>query len=100
MGFHLRSSKLEKIYLGSREVKKIYIGPAEIYRRLWTPAQITTLAWYDAADVSTVDLCLGTNKVCVWNDKSGNGHHATQSNASRQPVFVPGLQNYRGGDTV
>ena len=52
---------------------------------LWTPAAITTRAWYDANDASTITQSGGT--VSQWDDKSGNGYHASQSTASKQPTY-------------
>ena len=52
----------------------------------WTPAQITTALWFDAADASTITLN-GSN-VNQWNDKSGNGRHATQATAANQPQYT------------
>lgn len=40
------------------------------------------LAWYDAADASTIDA----SSVSEWKDKSGNNNHATQTTASLQPT--------------
>lgn len=54
-------------------------GPAP-----WTPAQITTELWYDAADATTITESGGA--VSQWDDKSGNGRHATQGTGSFQPV--------------
>lgn len=51
----------------------------------WTPAQITTALWLDAADASTITLNGGN--VSQWNDKSGNGRHATQATAANQPTY-------------
>ncbi len=48
------------------------------------PAGVTPLAWYDAADADTIVLESG--KVSEWRDKSGNDHHATQSNGSFRPT--------------
>jgi hypothetical protein len=53
---------------------------------LWTPAQITTALWLDADDDSTITLN-GSN-VSQWNDKSGNGRHATQATAANQPAYT------------
>ena len=53
---------------------------------LWTPAQISTALWLDAADSSTITTVSGA--VSQWNDKSGNGHHATQGTASFRPVVT------------
>ena len=40
--------------------------------------------WLDASDSSTITESGG--KVSQWNDKSGNGHHATQSTTDNQPT--------------
>ena len=52
----------------------------------WTPAETTTVAWYDANDASTIIQSGG--KVSQWNDKSGNGNHATQTVGARQPSYT------------
>lgn len=56
--------------------------------KLWQPSDIYSNLelWLDAADLSTVTLN-GSN-VSQWNDKSGNGRHATQSSASIQPGYT------------
>ena len=51
----------------------------------WDPALISTALWLDAADTSTVTTVSGA--VSQWNDKSGNGRHAAQSNAALRPSF-------------
>ena len=51
----------------------------------WTPSRITTALWLDAADASTVTTVSGA--VSQWNDKSGNGRHATQSTAANRPTY-------------
>ena len=48
----------------------------------WTPADITTAAWFDAADASTITESGGL--VSQWDDKSGNGNHATQGAGANQ----------------
>ena len=53
---------------------------------LWTPAQITTALWLDASDAATITPSGGP--VSQWNDKSGNGRHATQINAALQPAYT------------
>jgi hypothetical protein len=53
---------------------------------LWTPAEITTALWLDAADSGTLTLD-GSGNVEQWDDKSGNGRHATQSTAGSRPEF-------------
>lgn len=42
------------------------------------------LLWLDAADTASITESGGL--VSSWNDKSGNGHHATQSTGTRKPV--------------
>lgn len=50
----------------------------------FAPSDISSLyAWY-RGDLVTYD---GSNKVSVWPDKSGNGHHLSQSNSAKQPVY-------------
>ena len=52
----------------------------------WTMPQ--TLIWLDASDASTVThSATATQKVSEWRDKSGNGHHVTQSTGWRQYVY-------------
>ena len=51
----------------------------------WTPVETATVAWYDANDASTITEASG--KVSQWNDKSGNGNHATQTAGARQPSY-------------
>lgn len=42
------------------------------------------VAWYDAADTSTITHSGGA--VSEWRDKSGNGYHLTQATGSQQPT--------------
>lgn len=42
--------------------------------------------WLDASDSSSVTLNGST--VSQWNDKSGNGNHATQTTAANQPTYT------------
>lgn len=59
-------------------------------RRLWTPTVLGSALslWLDAADASTITLNGST--VSQWNDKSGNGRHATQATAANQPAWGRG----------
>lgn len=66
---------------------------AQYQQRLWSPAALRPGTWFDAADLSTISVATGVSE---WRDKSGNGRHATQSTASKQPAFVPELQNGLG----
>lgn len=50
----------------------------------WTPASLSPLAWWYAhADYITES----GGAVSQWSDRSGNGNHLTQSNASLKPTF-------------
>jgi len=53
---------------------------------LWTPAAISTALWYDVADASTITL--SGRDITQWNDKSGYGRNATQSNASHHLTYA------------
>lgn len=57
----------------------------------WTPAELSTAIWLDAADAATITL--NGSSVSQWNDKSGNGRHATQATASQQPTYLSAAVN-------
>ena len=58
------------------------------------PKSIANLSvWYDASDATTITLN-GSN-VSQWNDKSGNGYHASQSTSANQPAYVTNDRNGR-----
>ena len=60
----------------------------------FNPKQVANLAaWFDADDASTITLT-GSN-VSEWRDKSGNGRHATQATAARQPAYTTNSLNGR-----
>jgi hypothetical protein len=58
---------------------------------LWTPAEITTSFWVDADDYAT--FTFNGSNVSQWNDKSGNGNNAVQSNSGFQPEYSATLFN-------
>lgn len=59
----------------------------------FTPTSIANLAlWLDASDASTITLD-GSNNVSQWNDKSGNGKHATQATTTKRPSYQTAVQN-------
>jgi hypothetical protein len=72
----------------------------------WTPAALgaALLAWYDASDASTLfqDAARTTpasvgDPVGGWADKSGNGNHCSQANASFRPSrAVGGVLTFTG----
>ena len=49
----------------------------------WSPAATTTVAWYDAADTSTITTSNGGNDVTQMNDKSSNNFDLTVINANK-----------------
>lgn len=50
--------------------------------------------WLDASDLGTITKDVSDN-VSQWDDKSGNGRHATQGTGSAQPLWVDSVQNGR-----
>ena len=53
----------------------------------FSPTTISNCSlWLDAADSSTITL--SGSAVTQWNDKSGNGGHATQSTSGNRPTFT------------
>lgn len=54
----------------------------------FTPASIANLTfWIDASDAASITVD-GSNNVSQWNDKSGNGFHAGQSNSAKRPSYT------------
>ena len=54
-----------------------------------SPADYSNLKlWLDAADSSTITKD-GSNKVSLWNDKSGNSFNLSQSTSGSQPTYDP-----------
>ena len=67
---------------------------------LWTPSAISTALWLDASDSSTLfdavsggSLVAADGAVARWEDKSGNGRHATQGTEIRKPLRKAAVQN-------
>lgn len=65
----------------------VYAPTVALAGGLWTPADLGSALefWLDASDASTITETGGA--VSAWNDKSGNGHHATQATGSLQPAY-------------
>jgi hypothetical protein len=67
----------------------------------FTPASVTGLqAWYDASDASTLfdatsggSLVAADGAVARWEDKSGNGRHATQATSGSRPIRKSNQRN-------
>lgn len=59
--------------------------------RLWSPTSLGSdlSVWLDAEDESTI--VLNGSTVSLWKDKSGNGRDASQTTASKQPIYQNGL---------
>ena len=77
-----------------------------LFSQSFHPQKIPNLQlWLDAAYTSTITKD-GSDKVSQWNDKSGNGYHATQGVGASQPTWVDFQQNnkailtFDGGDDL
>ena len=70
-------------------------GVSPIPASPWSPAEITTSVWLDAADALTING--DANGVSQWDDKSGNDHHAVQTNNSYKPAHVQNDLNGKDG---
>ncbi|MDC3284937.1 LamG domain-containing protein, partial [Flavobacteriaceae bacterium] len=70
-------------------------GVSPIPASPWSPAEITTSVWLDAADASTITA--DGNGISQWDDKSGNDHHAVQTNNSYKPAHVQNDLNGKDG---
>lgn len=62
---------------------------------LWTPAHLPTALWLDGADAATLTLD-ASSRVSAWQDKSGNGRHATQPVAGKRPSYVHEMLWFNG----
>ena len=63
---------------------------------VFSPRQLPGLiAWYDAADASTITIATGVSQ---WNDKSASGFNVVQANTANQPSVQSASQN--GRDTI
>jgi hypothetical protein len=58
---------------------------------VWNPSMVSTALWLDAADASTITTVSGA--VSQWNDKSGNGRHATQGTSGYRPAYTSAAIN-------
>ena len=60
---------------------------------------IDAALWLDASDPSSITKD-SNGLVSQWNDKSGNGHHATQSTTDNQPTTTAGTITFDGNDKL
>jgi hypothetical protein len=58
-----------------------FVSQSQAGGTLWTPAEITTVFWFKGNDLSTIADTSGN--VDQWDDKSGNGNHATATSTTR-----------------
>lgn len=69
--------------------------PAPSASAPWTPSEISAIAWYDVSDITTLyqdtaqtlPVSADGDPVALVLDKSGNGHHLTQTTAAAQPTY-------------
>jgi hypothetical protein len=79
-------------------VAQILVGSTALMNPIfWTPTNLleSLTLWLDADDAGTITLN-GSN-VRQWDDKSGNGRHASQTNSVEQPAYVTNSLNARAG---
>lgn len=82
-----RGLGIDKIPVGNSLaglVSKVPFG--NIQSGVFSPKSLSgLLSWHDAQDGSTITQSGGD--ISQWDDKSGNGHHATQATAVDQPIY-------------
>ena len=66
-------------------------GHASVMAKPFTPLSLSPLLWLDASDTTTITSSSGS--VSQWNDKSGNGRHATQATSTYQPTTGANTKN-------
>lgn len=93
MAFKISGSGGGFVSKGSGGGLKIIVPPPPPF----SPLSISGLVgWYDASDVSTLtfETISSLSQVTVWNDKSGQGNHATRNASKSQGVIH---STYGGG---
>jgi hypothetical protein len=76
--------------------KDVVINLIEDGIPVFLPSDISNLGlWLDSSDASTITESGGA--VSQWDDKSGNGNHATQGTGSLQPLYEAVAQNGKPG---
>jgi hypothetical protein len=80
------------IWLDGADTSTMYTGSAGPVTPVTAPTDITgCVGWWDASDASSITQSGGL--ISQWNDKSGNGKHATASGTTR-PTYT-GTRNGR-----
>lgn len=68
----------------------------------WLPTDLSSLyGWWDASDPTTIQEANNAGRVSQWNDKSSQGNHLSQINATNQPdtgtTTINGLNSFAFG---
>lgn len=71
--------------------EKLRIGGVDIYTV--SSVATTTINTVEILTNDYITQVMALDRVSQWNDKSGNGHNATQGTALAQPVYTPAIQN-------
>lgn len=64
----------------------------------FNPLTLSPTAWWDASDSGSVTTVSG--KISALNDKSGNGYHLLQANASARPIYQANAVNGRSAVSI
>lgn len=112
MTLRLVSLTPNKLFLGSTEVTRAYLGATEVFGG-FSPALLFAGgeqgAWYEPSDLTTlfqdtagaVPVTAPGQAVARINDKSGNGHNATQATVAARPIYgirpATGVRNLATG---
>jgi hypothetical protein len=81
--------------LVSNDFGSVESGVVELVISFWSPLSVSGLKlWLDANDTNSI--IHQSNKISVWNDKSGNSNNATQSLSDKQPNFANGQVSFDG----
>jgi hypothetical protein len=67
-------------------------------QNLYLPSDDSPSIWLDGSDSSWVTLNSGN--VSTWSDKSGSGHHATQSTGASQPLWSGNGLTFSGAQSM
>jgi hypothetical protein len=92
-GFDPRSISGLALWLDAADTQSLYTTDAGPVTPVTAPTEISgCVGWWDASDASSITQSGGL--VSQWNDKSGQGNHATASGTAR-PTLVSNALNGR-----